>query len=172
MLKVANATWSFTDDIVFGNPALVLFAHGCKWACPGCHNKELQCFESTEMIDDPFAFIYRKIINAMELTEDVTLVGSGGDFYFQMEDWVYFCEEVKYTFPNIKIVWYTGLEYDTTKVAELEKLSIFDGILWGRLNNTNGKVVKTLSKSITDHKLPEKVIVSDYRDPNQKGETN
>ena len=163
MLNVASATWSFADDIVFGNLSLVLFANGCKWGCPGCHNKKLQCFEESQPMKDPYLYVTQKLSGNQRLIgKNITVVGSGGDFFFQLEEWRAFCARLKKDFPDIKIVWYTGTDYSERHLVG--DVSDFDAILWGRLNNTGGKVIKQVSLLGDSHVGTTPIIVSDYRE--------
>ncbi len=167
MLKVANVVWSFADDIIFHNPALVLFAHGCKWACPGCHNKALQCFESIETpkfshSDDLMRFVFEAAVK-YKFNHGLTIVGSGGDFFFQLDAWLAFCKKIKHLFPAIKLIWYTGAEYSDENLTKIsDSLNDLDAVLWGKLRHKNGYVVKTLSLGENGHKTSKEIVTGEY----------
>lgn len=166
-LKVANVTWSFSDDVIFHNLALVLYANGCKWACHGCHNKKLQCFEPVQDIkfSDISAiteYITDRVSNSIQ-PEKITVVGSGGDFYFQLPAWKRLCKELKMLYPHMPIIWYTGAEFTQENTALLgDSVKYFDAILWGKLKTKNGRVLKTVSRVITAHSKGEEILLSEY----------
>lgn len=174
MLKVANVTWSLTDDIIFNNPALVLFANTCKWACPGCHNKALQCFESTNdlLFSDTHA-VMSYVFNCVtkyKFMNELTVVGSGGDFFFQLNAWLDFADRLDYIFPAAKLIWYTGAEYSEENLDKLlNKKHLFDAILWGKLRHREGMVVKTLTLGSDLHTTPGEILTGEY---NYKFEEN
>jgi len=175
VLNIANVTWSFSDDIVFHNLALVLYANGCKWACHGCHNKKLQCFEPVESLKFTTLpaiteYITDRVDNSIQ-PEKITIVGSGGDFYFQLPAWEKLCKELKMLYPNMPIIWYTGAEFTKENVAMLgDSAALFDAIMWGKLRGEEGRVVKTMSKAVTAHVVGEKILISEYN-PNFEDES-
>lgn len=168
MLKVASISWSFADDIVFNNIALVLYANGCRWACPGCHNKQLQCFESIDKLrfednNSVLSYIRDKIDTGSFLNNKLTIVGSGGDFFFQLPAWLDLCSAIKREYPWIKILWYTGAEHTNANIAMLDRgLHLIDAILWGKLKNSNGYVIKDISRKSDMHESTEKIRISEY----------
>lgn len=161
MLKVASISWSFADDIIFHNPSLVLYASGCKWACPGCHNKALQCFSPPEALaydntDTLLKYISSQIKTNKILSNGFTIVGSGGDFYFQLEQWLDFCNKAKDQLPDAKIIWYTGAEFNKDNTLALGSgAGVINAILWGKLKVINGKVMKTVSMCDDGHSSGE-----------------
>jgi len=175
VLNIANVTWSFSDDIVFHNLALVLYANGCKWACHGCHNKKLQCFEPVESLKFTTLpaiteYITDRVDNSIQ-PEKITIVGSGGDFYFQLPAWEKLCKELKMLYPNMPIIWYTGAEFTKENVAMLgDSAALFDAIMWGKLRVEDGQVVKTMSKAVTAHVVGERILISEYN-PNFEEES-
>jgi len=166
-LKVTDVTWSFSDDIIFHNLALVLYANGCKWACHGCHNKKLQCFEPVQSVkfsDIPAVteYITERVSNAIQ-PEKITIVGSGGDFYFQLPAWKKLCQELKMLYPSMPIIWYTGAEFTPENIAMLgDSAQYFDAILWGKLRAKNNRVCKTVSRVISAHAVGEEILFSEY----------
>ena len=160
-VNVTRVTWSLQDDIVYNNPALVLYATGCAWKCKGCYNKELWDFNHPDS----------KKYKASKLTEyvssrarylpvnKITIVGIGGDFWYQLDNWLAFITKVKETHPEIKTVWYTGAELSMRPANDLSSI---DSILWGALTSRDGKVYKTITESKTDHSTPGEIFVNEY----------
>lgn len=161
MVKINNITWSLQDDIVYNNIALCLYATGCAWNCKGCYNKELWDF------NHPGSFL----LSAEGLTkyleektryipeDSISIVGMGGDFWYQLDNFIELINNVKAKFPNIKVVWYTGAHPNYRPDKDL---SMFDTILWGKLTNRDGKVYKTVTHADTNHEIEGEVFVNDY----------
>ena len=94
---------------------------------------------------------------------DLTIVGSGGDFFFQLSAWLDFARQLKTTHPSIKLLWYTGAEYSGESLIKIgPDIGLFDGILWGRLRAVNNKVVKTLSLGSEQHIKGYEIETGDY----------
>jgi organic radical activating enzyme len=126
------------DDCVFNNPAIILYAAGCKWGCKYCHSKNTWDFNQG---------YYITVDNIENLVKDfidnnlsITIIGEGGDFFFQLDDWFEFIKDLKERFNNnelIKVIWYTGAEIeDIIKLFSIEKYKhykkYFDVILCGK----------------------------------------
>lgn len=176
MLKVASVSWTLADDVIFGNMSLVLYANGCKWACPGCHNKALQCFEVNDSLkfssnNAIIAYLEAKIKAMPDLANCLTVVGSGGDFFFQLQAWLDLCEAIKQLYPQLKIIWYTGAEHSETNVAVLgSKSSYLDAILWGKLAPEDGYVIKYISRAENMHETASKTSISKYNSQFEEAE--
>ncbi len=178
MLKVASISWSFADDIVFSNIGLVLYANGCRWGCPGCHNKQLQCFENITQLrfeDNAaiIAYVTDKIHSMAYLDNNLTLIGSGGDFFFQLSAWTELCLSLKALFPWLKIVWYTGAEHTPENIAVLgDNINAFDAILWGKLRVIDNYVIKKLTRSEDGHINFTPVQISEYNNSFEENKDN
>ncbi len=94
---------------------------------------------------------------------DLTVVGSGGDFFFQLEDWLALVHKIKLLCPYVKIIWYTGADFSEEGGEDKCRLKEIDAILWGRLRNSDGLVVKQLSLAKDGHATITDVIIGQYR---------
>lgn len=137
-IYIANSiSANLCDDIVYGNIAISLPAIGCKFGCELCHSKSLQeprlAFGRLLSAED---FIESMTSAVNNIGRNITIVGTGGDFFFQLDQWILFCHKVKSTFGRlVKIVWYTGVEYkssDYSIVVGKDNIEDIDAIVWGR----------------------------------------
>lgn len=160
-VKINRVTWSLQDDVVYNNPCLSLYATGCRWNCKGCYNKELWNFRHPDSKEYSVDTIIEYIKSREDILQpkDVTVVGMGGDFYFQLPAWVAFTQKLKAALPEVKLVWYTGAEY-TTKL--LKDVGHIDAILWGMLKPKEGKVYKTITEAKTNHLTTGELFINDY----------
>jgi len=160
-IDITRVTWTLQDDIVYNNPAISLYATGCSWKCKGCYNKELWDFEHPDNRKYKACTLI-DYINAKSKylpSKDISIVGVGGDFWFQVQAWLGFIKEVKEALPDVKTVWYTGAAYSAKPKVDLTSI---DAILWGALASRDGKVYKTISKSDTNHSDLGEILVNDY----------
>lgn len=167
-IKVNRVTWSLQDDVVYNNPCLSLYATGCRWKCKGCYNKELWDFNHPQSKE----YLPEKLINYIKSREnslpqkDISIVGLGGDFYFQLNDWLEFTRKLKEELSQIKIVWFTGCEYNNKLVKDMLHI---DAILWGMLKPKHGKVYKTITEAKSMHLKQGELFINDY-DSTHEGE--
>lgn len=82
-----------------------LFLAGCRHACPGCHNQEMQHFDYGETID--LETIWSRIQKNLPLVDGVTL--SGGDPLEQATDLLPLLQRLKAQGINVWL--YTGYLY-------------------------------------------------------------
>jgi len=135
--EIAN----MNDDVVFHRPSITLYAAGCKWKCKYCHSK-------VTWNQQGYYLDLKELYQYLDKFADMfTLVGEGGDFYFQLKDWVRLCNLLKDRYPDLKIIWYTGASLHTIQAIHkrLYDLSSFDAILCGRsyafLDDKNRKIL-------------------------------
>ncbi len=131
MIKILSLDeLNLQDDCIFNRPAFVLYASGCKWNCEFCHSKNTWDFNQGFFIDSNS--IIPKIRN-ISTTINITLVGEGGDFFFQLNDWLSFIRDIrKEVSNNIKIIWYTGAEINDILTISKSDLLLFNTILCGK----------------------------------------
>ena len=126
MIKVAKYEFNLQDDVFFNRIALVLYAQGCKWNCKGCHSKELWTFEGGQELTP------KDIVDTLDKRrvdpKEITIVGQGGDFWFQFNEWLEFCKMIKNALPDIKIAWQTGAPAEAVKRVLYNYLYPFDVI--------------------------------------------
>ncbi len=165
-VDIVRITWSLQDDIVYKKPALALYATGCSWKCKGCHNKELWNFNHPDNKSYPAKKLIEYVRSRQKYlpAKDITVVGMGGDFWYQLDNWLAFTREIKEAFPEIKVLWYTGANYELKPDKDLTSI---DAILWGNLTSRDGKVYKTLTESLTSHSKPGEIFVNEY-DPSHE----
>ena len=163
-IRIVKTTWSLQDDPIYHNIALCLFASGCKWHCKGCSNKQLWDFNNPDAYDVTAERIAKYITSKGKYipAKDISIVGLGGDFWFQKEAYLECMQKVKELVPDVKIVWFTGAEYDKKHIDN--SLDIIDVILWGALKNRDGKVYKQVSKASLGHDKIIEIEVNDYDD--------
>jgi len=172
MIRVLSVdVFNLQDDVVFNNPAVVLYAAGCKWKCKYCHSKNTWDFnQGYELASNDMIRLLKEL---QQYSNDITLVGEGGDFYFQLENWFDFIRDVKTECPFVKVVWSTGASFKTLK-SIFSKLKpdykqYFDAILCERpffkenkvnrktlyvpLNDTYKEVIITPEGGMIDAKL-------------------
>lgn len=83
----------------------VIFAQGCRHKCPGCHNPETHDFNGGYIVDAD------EIINDIRNNNYISGVTfSGGDPLFQIDEFKYIAEKLKYS--SIHIMCYTGFKYE------------------------------------------------------------
>ena len=159
-LKISQITWSFQDDIVYDNIALCLYATGCAWGCKGCQNKDLWDFESEASFEIKTGKLIEYIRDKIKYIneENISVVGLGGDFWYQADNYTKAMAEIKKEFPKIKIVWYTGAYFEYKHPDNLESI---DAILWGPLKNKDEKVYKTLTNA-PHTEIAKEIFVNDY----------
>lgn len=83
-----------------------LFLSGCRHACPGCHNQEMQHFDYGEVIS--LDSIWARIEKNLPLVDGVTL--SGGDPFEQADSLLPLLQKLKVEGINVWV--YTGYLYD------------------------------------------------------------
>ena len=167
MIRIVREAWSLQDDIIFENPSYDLYALGCAWNCPGCHNGTLQSFESPDAYNISYSDRRDYLRSRLDLLDgDLTVLGLGGDFWFQFRDWLDFNIELKRDLPSIKTVWYTGAEYEERLATNID-LQMFDAILWGKLKHVDGMVYKHVTKATDNHKNPEIRFISEFIPPKE-----
>jgi pyruvate-formate lyase-activating enzyme len=148
------------NDIIFYNPDCCLYAAGCKFNCKHCHSKECSSPNEKENITEETVLRV-----SSQLGKHKTLIGLGGDFAFQLIDWISFCTNIKRLDPSLMIVFYTGFKcpeelieyYPWLHHADLASI---DAIIWGR-HETHSNVISkevTLSKSL-HMKLSRKIRI-------------
>lgn len=151
------------SDIVFGNIDVSIYAQGCKFGCKHCHSK--QCNDSKEydfISHNDILRLCTKIVGAKE----VSIVGLGGDFGFQMSEWIWFCQMIKdfeQTSKTIKTILYTGFFNPEEMMLYYDWLSYYhlkttDAILWGRWDGVSNNIVKDVTIDHDMHKTPIKKI--------------
>lgn len=104
----------------------VIFAQGCKHGCISCHNPDTHDFKGGKLIDADD--IIKEILSNKHL-DGVTF--SGGDPFFQTEEFSYIGQKLK--LQDINIISYTGFKYediikDENKLKLLKKVDyLIDG---------------------------------------------
>lgn len=132
------------DDIVYGRIAISLHAIGCEWECPDCHSKQLRKFNYKKQIEinaDDFCRDWKDAIDAVGI-DNITIVGTGGDFCFQLDNWLEFCSDIKRILGSqVRIVWYTGALAEDNgvyrSIISCKHIECVDAILWGRSESHN-----------------------------------
>ena len=125
-IRIARLEFNLMDDVFFNRVAAVLYAAGCKWKCAGCHSKALWNAKGKEYSSEMFI---KKLLREFKYPEkDLTVVGQGGDFWFQLENWIGFCKDIKKHLPNIKIAWQTGASKEDIKSYFKDSIYPFDVI--------------------------------------------
>lgn len=162
-----RVTINCSDDIVHGGIAISLHAVGCPFGCDHCHSKALWDESAADVATVDASDIIRDHIDRFDVGQDITVVGVGGDFANQIHEWLEFCRDVKLARPNVKISWFTGLEYSAAKLlldvsgvsmvaAEFSfGICAIDSILWGR-SVVDGMIVKNVTfapHSKVDHNI-------------------
>jgi len=147
------------NDIVYGNPDIDLYANWCGFNCKYCHSKRRN--KDVSDIVRPSDII--EIVSKFGC--EVSIVGLGGDFAFQMIDWIEFCNKLKESHlgNQIKTVLYTGFNnfcelasfYMWIVPADLQTT---DAILWGRHNGITDVIAKELTFSTSLHQKVSKKI--------------
>ena len=162
MIRILNMdVLNLQDDVVFHNPAIVLYAAGCKWKCKYCHSRDTWDFNQGY---DLTAYEMIELLNTLkQYTEDTTIVGEGGDFFFQLKNWFDFIKDVKDEHSWIKVVWSTGASLNVVRNIFNKRFaymkSYFDAILCDRPFEKENKLnIKTLYIPSTDEF--QKVIVT------------
>jgi pyruvate-formate lyase-activating enzyme len=140
---------SIGNDVVFGRFDISLFARGCYFLCPHCHSKQCQSIVGpSEVIcaDDVISKFGEDVLSQS------SIVGVGGDFIMQQQNWVDFCEDLKKKVPKLKIVWFTGEEPTKNRKPFFD---CFDAIVWGR-SVVDDKIQKHITMMGTQHSIVEK----------------
>jgi organic radical activating enzyme len=151
-IKVVSVeVMNLQDDVLYHNPAIVFYAAGCKWDCKYCHSKNTWNFNQGYYVtpEDYYDIIKDLLFN----NAPVTIIGEGGDFYFQLENWFNFVKDIKDKFKLfsdlLKVIWYTGAEVDEiqdifyNKYPEMQRY--FDAVLCGKpFYNKKDKNIKDL----------------------------
>lgn len=157
-INVTKTTWSLQDDVIYNNLALVLYATGCRWNCKGCYNRQLWDFNHPDSRPITPEDLFKYILNKADYIpqENISIVGLGGDFWFQYEAWKKFTKELKELCPKVKIVWFTGSDKIDPSFMDV------DAVLWGSLKPRDGKVYKTVTYVTTQHQEESEILINDY----------
>jgi len=109
------------DSLVDGEGTrLVIFLPGCKHACPGCHNPDLQNPKNFSNIDSEW--LIKDINLVIEEIDGITI--SGGDPVFDVINTVNVLNTIKKKFPLMNIWLYTGYLISEVPSTILERIDV------------------------------------------------
>ncbi len=97
-------------EVPFASPSLNIYTVGCIHNCQGCHSKELQNFHHERRRILTFEEIEKKLNSIKGFYKSVCWLG--GDPFFQFKDCYDISQSIKFNFPDIINVVYTGYEWD------------------------------------------------------------
>lgn len=165
MIKVNSIDFlNLQDDVIFNNPAIIFYASGCNWKCKYCHSKDTWDFNKGVFVDE--SIVDNVITDFISNKLPITLIGEGGDFWFQRKEWSEFIKNIKDKYYNyfnlIKVVWYTGAEVGDvedwfSKNEEYRKY--FDVVLCGK-PFMNKEELNVKDMYIPKFKKCERVIIT------------
>ena len=128
-MKIAKIEINNSNDVVWKNWSIDIWVCGCKKRCKGCHNPELQDFDSDICKYMEICDIKSKIKELSILADTVCFLG--GDFsYFEKE----LHELAGYSQAlGLKTLLYSGFNGITEKISEkCEK--VLDKVIYGEYN--------------------------------------
>lgn len=117
-----NFAYINENDIVDSDEGLCvsLWFRGCEWKCAGCHNPELWSFEGINFEEERGGIVPNdEVINLLKdklskngIRRNLSILGGEPLHPKNREDCLYILKEIKKSFPDNKIILWTGYTYE------------------------------------------------------------